>query len=118
MALAYVVYLQAAGLGTFTDHGGTHVFWMVMAGPVTALPLLLYGAAARRIPLTTLGTLMYLTPTLQFLWGVLALDETMPTSRWVGFGLVWVALLIFTVDLLRSTRTPSSTANGAFVHQL
>lgn len=104
LALAFVVFLQLSGQGTFTDHGAAHVFWMIMAGPVTALPLLLYGAAARRIPLTTLGTLMYLTPTLQFLYGVLVLDESMPASRWIGFGLVWVALLIFTVDLLRSTR--------------
>jgi chloramphenicol-sensitive protein RarD len=105
LALAYVVFLQVTGQGTFTDHGGWHVVLMILAGPATALPLLLYGAAARRIPLTTLGTLMYLTPTLQFLWGVLVLDETMPASRWVGFGLVWLALLIFTVDLLRSTRS-------------
>jgi chloramphenicol-sensitive protein RarD len=104
LALAYVVVLQATGQGTFTDHGGLHAFLMVLAGPATAVPLLLYGAAARRIPLTTLGTLTYLTPTLQFLWGVLVLDETMAASRWVGFGLVWIALAIFTVDLLRRTR--------------
>jgi len=89
------------------------VLLMVLSGPVTALPLLLYGAAARRIPLTTLSTLMYLTPTLQFLWGVLVLDETMPPTRWVGFGLVWVALAIFTADLLRTTHT---AANGTFAH--
>ena len=104
LALVYVVALQLTGHGTFTDHGGGHVLLMILAGPATTLPLLLYGAAARRIPLTTLGTLMYLTPTLQFLWGVLVLHETMPVTRWVGFGLVWIALVVFTVDLWRSTR--------------
>jgi chloramphenicol-sensitive protein RarD len=77
---------------------------MLAAAPVTALPLLLYGAAARRIPLATLGVLMYLNPTLQFLWGVLAVGEQMPASRWAGFVLVWLALTVFTVDLVRRTR--------------
>jgi chloramphenicol-sensitive protein RarD len=104
VALAFVLFLQATGQGTFTSLGGFHVAMMVLAGPVTALPLLLYGAAARLIPLTTLGTLMYLTPTMQFLWGVLVNGEAMPVSRWVGFGLVWIALAIFTVDLVRATR--------------
>ncbi|HKQ42303.1 MAG TPA: EamA family transporter RarD, partial [Pseudonocardia sp.] len=104
IALAFVVYLQVTGQGTFTELGGFHVAMMVLAGPVTALPLLLYGAAARLIPLTTLGTLMYLTPTMQFLWGVLVNGEDMPVSRWLGFGLVWIALAVFTVDLIRATR--------------
>ena len=66
------------------------------------MPLLLFGAAARRIPLTTLGTLQYLAPTLQFLLGVAVYGEEMPAERWIGFGLVWVALVIFTVDLVHS----------------
>jgi chloramphenicol-sensitive protein RarD len=106
LAVAYVVFLQLSGQGTFADHGGAHVALMILSGPATALPLLLFGAAARRIPLTTLSTLMYLTPTMQFLWGVLVLHESMPPSRWIGFGLVWLALLIFTADLLRSARRP------------
>ena len=72
------------------------------AGPVTAVPLLLYGASARRIPLTTLGTLQYIGPTLQFVLGVAVFGEVMPVDRWIGFALVWVALVIFTVDLLRA----------------
>ena len=100
-ALAMVAVLELLGVGTLTGHGAMHVALLVSAGPVTAVPLLLYGAAARRIPLTTLGTLMYLTPTLQFLWAVLVVGEAMPAERWVGFGLVWLALVIFTVDLVR-----------------
>ncbi|MCE0762644.1 EamA family transporter RarD [Pseudonocardia kujensis] len=105
IALAFVISLQVSGQGTFTSLGGFHAAMMVLAGPVTALPLLLYGAAARLIPLTTLGTLMYLTPTMQFLYGVLVNGEAMPLSRWIGFGLVWIALAVFTVDLVRATRS-------------
>ena len=112
-ALALVVVLEVAGAGTLTGHGVVHVALLVSAGPVTAVPLLLYGAAARRIPLTTLGTLMYLTPTLQFLWGVLVVGEAMPAERWVGFGLVWLALVIFTVDLLRPRRPPVAAPGPA-----
>jgi chloramphenicol-sensitive protein RarD len=106
LAAALLVSLQLAGTGTLTGHGPAHVVFLMLAGPVTALPLLLYGAAARRIPLTTLGVLMYLTPTLQFLWGVLVIGEGMPAERWVGFGLVWLALTLFTADLLRHARKP------------
>jgi len=102
VALAYLVFLQLAGTSTLTGHGAGHVALLAATGPVTAVPLLLFGAAARRIPLTTLGTLQYLAPTLQFLLGVVIYGELMPTARWIGFGLVWVALVIFTVDLLRS----------------
>jgi chloramphenicol-sensitive protein RarD len=104
LAVVLLVYLEVVGTGTLTGHGAWHVVLLMLAGPVTALPLLLYGAAARRIPLTTLGVLMYLTPTLQFLWGVLVIGEPMPVERWVGFALVWLALVVFTVDLFRAAR--------------
>jgi chloramphenicol-sensitive protein RarD len=102
LAAAYIVALQLAGTGTLTGHGAGHVLLLLSTGPVTAVPLLLYGASARRIPLATLGTLQYLAPTLQFLLGVAVFGEAMPPERWVGFGLVWVALVVFTVDLLRA----------------
>jgi chloramphenicol-sensitive protein RarD len=106
LAVAYIVLLQVTGSGTLTGHGAAHVALLMSAGPVTAVPLLLYGASARRIPLSTLGTLQYLAPTLQFLWGVLVVGEAMPAERWVGFGLVWLALVLFTLDLLRSRPRP------------
>ncbi|MHA6792616.1 EamA family transporter RarD [Pseudonocardia bannensis] len=106
LALATVVWFEVAGSGTLTGHGAGHVLLLLVGGPVTAVPMLLYGAAARRVPLSTIGVLMYLNPTLQFLWGVLVVGEDMPATRWVGFVLVWVALLIFTVDLLRQSRSP------------
>jgi chloramphenicol-sensitive protein RarD len=109
VAAAYLVTLQVVGGGTLTGHGVGHAALLVATGPVTAVPLLLYGAAARRIPLTMVGTLQYIAPTLQFLIGVVAFGEVMPAERWVGFGLVWLALVIFTVDLLR----PGARASGA-----
>jgi len=109
VAVALLVRLQVTGASTLTGHGPGHVLMLLLAGPVTAIPLLLYGAAARRIPLSTLGVLMYLTPTLQFLWGVLAVGEDMPTERWIGFALVWLALVVLTVDLLRAARRHDDT---------
>jgi chloramphenicol-sensitive protein RarD len=102
LAVAYLVVLQVAGTGTFFGNGAGHVALLMAAGPITAVPLLLYGASARRIPLSVLGTLQYIAPTLQFLIGVVLYGEAMPAERWVGFGLVWLALAVFTVDLLRS----------------
>lgn len=113
VAAVLLVWLELAGTGTLTGYGAGHVVFLLLSGPVTALPLLLYGAAARRVPLTTLGVLFYLTPTLQFLWGVLVVGEAMPVERWVGFGLVWVALLVFTADLLRHTRRPAEVPEPA-----
>jgi chloramphenicol-sensitive protein RarD len=101
IAVGYLVWLGALGQGSF-GHGVWHTALLIIGGPITAIPLLLFGAAARRIPLATLGTLMYLTPTLQFLWGVLVIGEPMPASELAGFVLVWVALAIFTADLWRS----------------
>jgi chloramphenicol-sensitive protein RarD len=72
------------------------------SGVLTALPLLLFAGAARRVPLSTLGLLQYITPVMQLLVGVLAFGEPMPPLRLAGFALVWVALAVFTVDGLRS----------------
>ena len=104
VAGAYLLAIQTAGTATFVGLGPWHLLLMLSAGPATALPLLLYGMSARRIPLSVLGVLMYLNPTLQFLWGVLVVGQQMPSARWVGFCLIWVALAVFTVDLLRRTR--------------
>ncbi|MDF3050480.1 MAG: protein rarD [Pseudonocardia sp.] len=114
VAAAYLVALQLAGTGTLTGHGAGHVALLLAAGPVTAVPLLLYGASARRIPLSTVGMLQYLAPTIQFLLGLLVFGEAMPPERWAGFGLVWLALVLFTVDLIRSRpRRPSEEVVAA-----
>lgn len=100
VALGYLVWLAAIGDGHLTTAGFGHAVLLMSAGVVTAIPLLCFGAAAIRIPMTTIGLLQYLAPILQFLLGILALHEHMTVGRWVGFGLVWVALAIFTVDAL------------------
>ncbi|MDD7965978.1 EamA family transporter RarD [Actinomycetospora lemnae] len=101
LAIVFIVWLQATGAGTFTGHGVGHALLLMAAGPVTALPLLLFAAGAKRLTLATLGVLQYVNPTLQFLWGVLVAGEPMPVSRWIGVSLVWAALVVFTADALR-----------------
>lgn len=109
-ALVYLVFLGVSGQQHFLGYTHGHTALMVLSGVVTALPLLLFGIAAQRIPLVILGLLQYLTPTLQMLWGVLVKHEAMPPERWVGFALIWAALTIFTVDtVLRARRTQLAT---------
>ena len=74
-------------------------------GILTAIPLILFGAAASRIPLSSIGFIQYLTPTLQFLIAFFILQEPMPAARWIGFGLVWLSLGMLTFDALRSRRS-------------
>ncbi|MEJ2888352.1 EamA family transporter RarD [Actinomycetospora aeridis] len=102
VAIAFLVVLQVVGAGTFTGHGVGHVLLLMAAGPITAIPLLLFAAGAQRLTLATLGVLQYINPTLQFLYGVVVGDEPMPVSRWIGVGLVWAALVLFTTDALRA----------------
>ena len=104
VALAYVVFLMATGASTFGNHGGLHVALIVGTGLITVLPLLCFGGAATRIPLSTLGLMQYLTPTVQFILGLVVFGEPMPLMRWFGFGLIWLALVLFTVETLRNRR--------------
>lgn len=104
IALGYLIWLQANGALDFGHVGMVHTLLMMGAGIATAIPLLLFGAAATRLSLTKLGILQYLNPVLQFLLGLLVLGEHMSSARWTGFVLVWVALSIFTVDAVRARR--------------
>ncbi len=104
LAIGYIVALQLAGHGQFTNHGPGHLALMILSGPITAVPLLFFAAAAHRLPLVTLGLLMYLNPAMQMTWGVLVGHEPMPPGRWIGFALIWVALVVFTVDAVRRAR--------------
>lgn len=106
-AVAYVVFLQVSGSGTFTSLGVGHTLLLVGGGFVTMVPLLAFGAAAVRIPLSVIGLLQYMTPSLQFVFGVLVFHERMPPERWLGFAIVWLALVVLTVDGLRR-RTPKT----------
>lgn len=98
IAAAYLFWLGAQGTGNFTGHGAGHMLWLGSAGIVTAIPLICFGAAAIRVSMVTLGLLQYLAPTIQFALGVLWFHEAMPPVRWVGFTLVWIALVIFTAE--------------------
>ncbi len=102
VALAYLIVLGSAN--TFTTAGTGHALMLLSTGIVTVIPLVLFGAGALRVPLTTMGMLQYLAPILQFAWGVFVVHEPMPASRWIGFGLVWLALAIFTVDAVKNRR--------------
>ena len=98
------VYVAVIGGGTFATEGAGHAALLALSGVVTAIPLLLFGAAASRIPLSTLGVLQYLAPTMQFLLGITLFDEPLPAVKLLGFVLVWCAVALFTVDLLRHGR--------------
>jgi chloramphenicol-sensitive protein RarD len=104
IALGYLLVIQVQGQLTFGHAGAGHTALLILAGPITAVPLLLFAAAATRIPLSTLGLLQYLTPTLQFVIGVTLFGEAMSPGRWLGFGLVWVALIVLTTYGLAKTR--------------
>lgn len=108
LAAGYLVTLQVLGDGHFLDHGVGHAALLLLAGPVTAIPLLLFAAAAQRLPMVTLGLLFYLNPGLQMAFGVLVGHEPMPVGRWIGFALIWLALVVMTLDAVRTARRKNS----------
>jgi chloramphenicol-sensitive protein RarD len=103
-AAVMLVVLGASGALTIGTVSPQHTIALLCAGAVTAIPLLFFAAAARRMPLTLLGLTQYVGPLLQFLIGVVVLREDMPPARWLGFGIVWVALVVLSVDMIRSGR--------------
>jgi chloramphenicol-sensitive protein RarD len=96
--------LAANGELVMGTQGALHTSLLLAAGVVTAVPLLLFASAARRLPLVYLGLSQYLAPVTQFLIGVFLFHEEMPLARWLGFALVWIALIVLTIDMLRSNR--------------
>lgn len=101
LALAYFVVAERRGVLAFGSGSGGLDVLLVLAGPITAIPLLLFAGAARRLPLTNLGFLQYLSPTLQFLLATLVYREPFTAVQAVAFGLIWAALLVFAVHTLR-----------------
>jgi chloramphenicol-sensitive protein RarD len=103
-ALGYLLVLTAQGASTFSGYGADHALLLASTGAITAVPLICFGAAATRIPMTMLGLLQYLAPTIQFALGVVVFREPMPSLRWAGFALVWLALAIFTFEAIAHHR--------------
>ena len=99
-AAAYLLGLQFAGVDTLTGQGAGHTALLMLSGPLTALPLLFFAAAAQRLPLVTIGVLQYLTPSMQMIYGLVVNGETMSGARWAGFALIWLGLALFSVDAL------------------
>ncbi len=99
--------LGTTGAQTFTHHGPGHALLIAGTGVITAVPLLFFGAATRRLPLTTMGLIQYLAPVLQFAVGIGIKHEALPPARLAGFSLVWLALIVLSVDGLRQSRLSS-----------
>jgi chloramphenicol-sensitive protein RarD len=106
MALIYLIFVQSTGAGAFLYQGPLTDILLIGTGAVTSIPLLMFASAAREIPLTMIGILQYIAPTLQFLIGVFLYHEPFDQSRLIGFSLVWLALLIFWVENYLAHRVP------------
>jgi chloramphenicol-sensitive protein RarD len=115
VALGYLVYLELTGHLTFGHLGWAHSLLLVATGVVTVVPLLFFAAAATRLPLTTMGLLQYLAPTLQFVLGIGYFHESMSAGRWFGFALVWLALVVLTVGGVRQARLSRRTVAAPVV---
>lgn len=99
IALGYLLYLSVTGQSTFFTHGISHTALLMSAGVITAVPLLLFNKAAQLIPLSTIGMLQYMTPTMQMLWAVLVMHEDLSAVRWLGFCIIWVSVAVYLTDI-------------------
>jgi chloramphenicol-sensitive protein RarD len=104
-AALYLMALHRNGTGAFLHLGATTDLLVVAGGIVTVIPLLLFATAVRRIPLSVVGILQYIAPTIQFLLGVFAFQEPFTRTQLSGFGLVWIGLAVFTLDSMRPRRS-------------
>jgi chloramphenicol-sensitive protein RarD len=113
LALAFIAGLTLTGNAEFGTHGTGHALLITTTGIVTAVPLICFGAAATRVSMVSLGLLQYLAPILQFGLGVLWFHEDMPAGRWAGFLLVWVALVLFTLEATHRHRQLRLAVNAS-----
>ena len=118
LALALMGVWEVNGRAAFVLDDWQISMLLILLGPVTALPLLAFGGAATRIPLSTLGLLQYITPILQFIIGVFIFGEAMPGSRWLGFVFVWIALMVFSSDAYRHSRRRSRSKREQLINEL
>lgn len=108
LTLALLAWFLARGDGAFANGDPVTTLWLVLAGPFTAIPLLLFAAGARRVTLATLGLLQYLGPTIAFLLGVFMFHEPFDPGRGIGFALIWAALLVYSGESLYRLRQPAT----------
>ena len=106
--LLYLIYMGNNGTGQF-GHGPGITILLISAGAITAIPLLLFNGSTTRLPLTVIGLLQYITPTIQFSIGVWVRHEDMPAARWVGFLIIWIALITLALDLVKSGRAVNNS---------
>ncbi len=98
LAALVLGYMTWQGHSAFAQGDAGHLYLLMLAGPLTAMPLLLFAAGARRITLTTMGILQYISPSLQFVLGVWLFGEAFEAARLIGFALIWAALLVYSVE--------------------
>jgi chloramphenicol-sensitive protein RarD len=103
-AIFYLLHLESQGNGMFLHHSAVSDFLLILGGPVTALPLYWFGKAATRIPLSTIGFIQYLSPTLQLVIGLFIYKETFSNVYLASFALVWTGLILYTFNLVREYR--------------
>jgi len=109
-ALGYLIFAETQGIGAFGHVAWSTSLLLALTGVITTIPLLLFASGARRIPLTTLGLLQYVAPTLQFLIGVILYHEPFTQNRMIGFSIIWLALIIYSVESFVQYRKASVAA--------
>ncbi len=111
LALAYVLWLSWQGQNTFATSASDTTRWLLVAsGPITAIPLLMFAAGARRLPLSALGLLQYISPTMQLLLGVWLFRESFTPERMTGFVAIWAALALYAAEGLWNVRRAAPAA--------
>lgn len=112
-AAAYLIFEEVSGVGVFGHDGLALTVLLLLLGGVTAIPLLLFASGARQVPLSTLGLLQYIAPTLQFLTGIFLYNEPFTTDRLIGFGIIWFALMVFSAEGLLARRRAQVLAQAS-----
>lgn len=113
IALVYLLWLSSQGTSTFTSEGTGHTLLLISAGAVTAVPLLLFGIGAKKIPLATIGLMQYITPAVQMALAVFVFKEHLSPERWIGFIIIWIAVAIFMIDIVQRMRVRRRTRRAA-----
>jgi chloramphenicol-sensitive protein RarD len=102
--IGFLIWLYSRGELSFIQDGVSHAIWLSSSGLATVIPLLFFGAAVIRLPLSVTGLLQYLAPILQFLVGLFFFNEVVTTAKWIGFFGIWIALSFFSIDAWRYSK--------------